>query len=116
MDIAVQNVFFQSPPRRPVQLDNLNIQDKFGFLMDLLIMGSLQKYGSKFNIAYLTEDEFAWINDQYEEFGYDIRRLIKDMQEPPPISKADKTRLEDYSERFFNFETKTWHLFSFSSH
>ena len=115
MDTAIQNVFFQSPLQRPVQLDKLTkIQDKFDFLMNLFIMGSLQKYGSKCNIAYLSEEEFDWINDHYREFGYNIHRLICDMQEPPPISEAEKTRLEDYSERFFNFETKTWHQYYFS--
>jgi hypothetical protein len=82
-------------------------------LMLLFLEGIRIRFGADQKPETISPEQLLSMTDYVRSYGFCFLLLSKPLDEPPPVSRADRLHLKDFSERFYDFDRKQWHELSF---
>jgi hypothetical protein len=93
-------------------------------LMQLLLEGIKVRYGENTKLASLSDNQKQTIAEYVRSYGYDLIVKTDHMTEAPQVEDSEAgvgvypvgrvSKLEDFSERFYDFDRVLWHEVAFS--
>ena len=91
-------------------------------LMQLLLEGIKVRFGADARLETLNEQQIAVLTDYTRSYGYGMIVRASPLSDAPVVAEASvsgvgilpsKCELQDYCERFYNYDLGTWHEVAF---